>query len=43
MKKTAYQKPTMRVIELKQRTHILAGSPYGLNNQLIEEETEESW
>lgn len=29
MKKQEYIKPTMRVVELKQPTHLLAGSPFG--------------
>ncbi|KWW32944.1 MAG: hypothetical protein F083_2566 [bacterium F083] len=39
-KKKKFEKPTMQVIELQQRTQILAGSvdAYGMNNTLIEEE-----
>ena len=36
MTKKAYMKPTMRTVELKHRTMILAGSAdaYGMNRQL---------
>ena len=44
MKKT-YTKPAMHVVELKQRTMILAGSldEYGMNKSLRSEEAEEAW
>ena len=38
MIKKDYQKPTMKVVKLQQRTHILAGSgPHTLNG------TEDTW
>jgi hypothetical protein len=48
MMKKEYMKPAMRIVELRQRTHILTGSNYGLNNQLQatsdpEEEVDEGW
>ena len=46
MTKKDYMKPTMRTVELKHRTMILAGSPdaYGMDKNLIEdEEVTEGW
>ena len=50
MTKKAYMKPTMRTVELKQRTMILAGSldQYGMNRQLQgtsdpEDEVDSAW
>ena len=46
MTKKEYMKPTMKTVELKQRTMILAGSvdAYGMNKTLIEdEEVVEGW
>ena len=46
MTKKEYMKPTMRTVELKHRTMILAGSvdAYGMNKTLIEdEEVDEAW
>ena len=48
MMKKAYMKPTTRIVELRQRTHILTGSNFGVNNQLQatsnpEEEVDEGW
>lgn len=46
MTKKEYMKPTMRTVELKHRTMILAGSvdTYGMNKTLIEdEEVDEGW
>ena len=48
MKKQEYMKPSMQAVELRQRTHILTGSNYGMNNQLQatsnpEEEVEDAW
>ena len=46
MTKKEYMKPTMKTVELKQRTMILAGSvdAYGMNKTLIEdEEVDEGW
>ena len=46
MTKKEYMKPTMRTVELKHRTMILAGSAdaYGMNKTLIEDETvDEAW
>lgn len=34
MKKKLYDKPTMKVVQLKQRSHILAGSPYSVTTGL---------
>ena len=34
MNKKDYQKPTMKVVQLKQRSHILAGSPYSVTTGL---------
>ncbi len=30
MNKKDYQKPTMKVVQLKHQSHILAGSPYSM-------------
>lgn len=50
MTKKAYMKPTMRTVELKHRTMILAGSldQYGMNRQLQgtsdpDDEVESAW
>ena len=45
MTKKEYMKPTMRTVELKQRTMILAGSldKYGMSKSLQSEEVEEAW
>ena len=43
MSKKAYMKPTMQVVELKQRTMILAGSNEEVNTQLQEEEVDYAW
>ena len=40
MSKKAYMKPTMQVVELKQRTMILAGSNEEMNQNLQEEEVD---
>ena len=40
MSKKAYMKPTMKVVELKQRTMILAGSNEEMNQNLQEEEVD---
>lgn len=40
MNKKAYMKPTMQVVELKQRTMILAGSNEEMNQNLQEEEVD---
>ena len=34
MNKKDYQTPTMKVVKLKQRSHILAGSPYSVTTGL---------
>lgn len=34
MKKKLYDKPRMKVVQLKQRSHILAGSPYSVTTGL---------
>lgn len=36
-------KPTMKVVELKQRTMILAGSNEDVNKKLQEEEVDYAW
>ena len=43
--KKQYMKPTMRVVELQQRTHILVGSNnYGMNPDIVtDEEVDEGW
>ena len=50
MTKKAYMKPTMKTVELKHRTMILAGSldQYGMNRQLQgtsdpEDEVDSAW
>ena len=48
MTKKEYMKPTMRTVELKHRTMILAGSvdAYGMNRQLqsnSEDEVDSAW
>lgn len=48
MTKKEYMKPTMKTVELKQRTMILAGSvdAYGMNRNLQsdpEDEVDEAW
>ncbi len=45
MTKKAYMKPTMRTVELKHRTMILAGSmdQYGMNKSLQDEDVDEGW
>ena len=40
MNKKAYMKPTMQVVELKQRTMILAGSNEEVNQNLQNEEVD---
>ena len=40
MSKKAYMKPTMQVVELKQRTMILAGSNEDVNQNLQNEEVD---
>ena len=40
MSKKTYMKPTMKVVELKQRTMILAGSNEEMNQNLQEEEVD---
>ena len=41
--KKEYMKPSMQMVELKHKCHILAGSSYGMNNELSNEEAEEAW
>ena len=43
MSKKAYMKPTMKVVKLKQRTMILAGSYEEVNRNLQEEEVDYAW
>ena len=45
MTKKEYMKPTMKTVELKQRTMILAGSAdaYGMNKSLQNEEVSSAW
>jgi len=43
MAKKEYLKPTMEVVKIQQQSQILAGSSYGMNTQLSEEEAEEAW
>ena len=46
MTKKEYMKPTMKTVELKQRTMILAGSAdaYGMNKRLVtDDEVDEGW
>ena len=43
MSKKADMKPTMKVVELKQRTMILAGSNEDVNQKLQEEEVDYAW
>jgi len=45
MTKKEYMKPTMRTVELKHRTMILAGSvdAYGMNKSVQEEEVDNAW
>ena len=43
MSKKEYMKPSMEVVKLQQQSQILAGSSYGMNTQLSEEEAEEAW
>ena len=40
MSKKTYMKPTMKVVELKQQTKILAGSNEEMNQNLQEEEVD---
>lgn len=45
MTKKEYMKPTMKTVELKQRTMILAGSvdAYGMKNSVQDDEVDEAW
>ena len=45
MTKKEYMKPSMKVVELRQKHHILVGSldSNGMNNSLQEEEVTEGW
>ena len=43
MTKKEYMTPTMEVVKIQQQSQILAGSSYGMNTQLSEEEAEEAW
>ena len=43
MSKKAYMKPTMKVVELKQRTMILVGSNEDVNQNLQNEEVDNAW
>jgi hypothetical protein len=45
MTKKEYMKPTMRTVELKHRTMILAGSvdAYSMNRRLQDEEVDSAW
>ena len=45
MTKKEYMKPTMRTVELKHRTMILAGSvdAYGMKKSLQDDEVESAW
>ena len=43
MSKKTYMKPTMKVVELKQRTMILAGSNEEVNRNLQNEEVNYAW
>ena len=45
MIKKEYMKPSVKVVELQQKCHILAGSVdgNGVNNSLQNEEVEEGW
>ena len=43
--KKEYMNPTMKVVEIKHRCHILAGStdPNGMENKLQNEMVDEAW
>ena len=43
--KKEYMNPTMKVVEVKHRCHILAGStdPHGMENKLQNEEVDYGW
>ena len=45
MTKKEYMKPTMKTVDLKQRTMILAGSvdAYGMNKSVQNDEVDEAW
>ena len=45
MTKKAYMKPTLKVVELRQKHQILVGSvdQYGMNKSLQDEEVDEGW
>ena len=45
MTKKEYMKPTIKTVELRHRTMILAGSvdAYGMSKNLHEDEVEEGW
>lgn len=45
MTKKEYMKPTMKTVELKQRTMILAGSvdAYGMKMSVQDDEVDEAW
>ena len=41
MTKQAYMKPSMKVVKIQQKCHILAGSfQYGMNNKLQDKDTD---
>ena len=43
MVKKEYLKPTMVVVKIQQQSQILAGSSYGMNKSVQEEEVDEAW
>lgn len=43
MQKKIYEKPTMEVVKLQQQCVILAGSDYGMNEELQNEIVNEGW
>ena len=43
MKKKDYEKPTIQVFELQHQCQMLAGSPYGINDELQSETVTEGW
>ena len=43
MNKKEYMKPSMKVVELQHKCHILVGSVEGMNTKLQNEEATEGW
>ena len=43
MTKKEYMKPSVKVMKIQQQCQMLAGSPYGINDELQSETVTEGW